>query len=184
MKRLILIRHAETDMAGTFCGHSDPPLNRRGREQLATLDAAFANREIDYIVSSDLVRAQQTAAALQSQHSIPVITDRELREIYFGVWEGLSWHEIESRFPDESLAWLQHFPEQPAPGGERYAEFCSRVKAALDRAVAGAGQNVAIITHAGVIRVALQHLMEYSYADAQERHIGYGTWFVHEVSNT
>ena len=63
MNSVLFIRHAETDMAGTFCGHSNPPINARGRQQIQTLMDALKGEEINCIFTSDLERAPATAAA-------------------------------------------------------------------------------------------------------------------------
>ena len=64
MSELLFIRHAETDMAGTFCGHCDPELNARGRDQLADLINRLGKEEIGVVYASDLRRAHATGMAI------------------------------------------------------------------------------------------------------------------------
>ena len=64
MTGLLFIRHAETDMAGTFCGHSDPPINAAGQQQVAQMISTLTSESIDEIYSSDLRRAVDTANLL------------------------------------------------------------------------------------------------------------------------
>lgn len=182
MKRLILIRHAETDLAGTFCGQSDPPVNARGMQQIPALLRALQDEQIDTIVSSDLERARQTAIALAESHRASLTYERDLREIHFGQWEGLRWDELETQFPEQSQQWLQRFPSESAPGGESYESFHSRVCSALDRILSHVEDTIAIVTHAGVLRIALQHLMGCSFEDAQARQIGYCTFFTYRAT--
>ena len=55
MSGLLFIRHAETDMAGTFCGHSDPSVNARGKQQILNLVAHLKpTKTIDEVYCSDL----------------------------------------------------------------------------------------------------------------------------------
>ena len=61
MNPIVLIRHAETDLAGKFCGRSDPGLNLAGEGQLPSLVEELAGLEIGHIYSSDLRRASATA---------------------------------------------------------------------------------------------------------------------------
>ncbi len=152
---ILLIRHPETDLAGTFCGHSDPPINRAGEAQLSSLLQGLQDEPLDAVYSSDLQRAQTLAQALAASHQIPCITLPALREIYFGDWETRSWAQIERQNPPEAAAWLSNYPHQPAPGGEALATFETRVLTELDRIFASPYERIAIVTHAGVIRTIL-----------------------------
>lgn len=99
MKEIILIRHAETAMAGRFCGHSDPDLNDAGEMQLAQIIDQVVRHGIDRIVSSDLRRAFRTAKAIGREMGIELEVHPGLREIHFGLWEGLNWSEIADQYP-------------------------------------------------------------------------------------
>lgn len=148
MSSLHFIRHAETDMAGRFCGHADPELNNRGREQAAALRL----QPLEHVYSSDLRRALGTAEAL----GLPVTVRPALREIYFGEWEGLSWDEIERGYPKYARQWMEHYPSLPAPGGEHFQDFKDRVLHEVHWLLGQRGP-LAVVTHAGVLRVVLQH---------------------------
>lgn len=93
MNDILFIRHAETDMAGTFCGHSNPPINARGQHQIQTLINTLHGEEIECIFTSDLARAAYTARALADAFRVPCIERPNLREIDFGNWEGLTWQQ-------------------------------------------------------------------------------------------
>lgn len=115
---------------------------------------------MDRVVSSDLQRAKQTAAELAAAWKRPLITYPALREISFGNWEALSWDDIESQDAAEAKRWLDLFPRAAAPGGESYSGFRERVLGAVRSIEAEAqGERVAVVTHGGVMRVVLEHLM-------------------------
>lgn len=167
MSSILFIRHAETDMAGRFCGQSDPPINARGQNQIRNLIESIEPSSIDVIYCSDLQRAVTTAHAIADAFSIPVITRQNLREIDFGQWEGLSWSEIEQRDPAYAHDWLEAFPNLPAPEGEPFAAFQTRVLAEIDALLRLAKESrSAIVTHAGVMRVVLQNLNKWTSEDA------------------
>ena len=156
---LLFIRHAETALAGTFCGHTDPPVNRRGHEQIDTLLSSLRDSEITTIYTSDLRRAHTTAQALAEAHTVPLITRPALREINFGQWEGLTWQQIEALDQPAAQQWLDHYPSLPAPGGELFADFQTRILTEVATLQALAGDQIhAVVTHAGVLRVVLQSL--------------------------
>ena len=153
-KTLLLIRHAETDLAGTFCGHSDPPVNERGRSQIEHLLLALRSHKLEAVYSSDLQRALTTARAVAASFDLPLRVTSDLREISFGNWEGFNWEQNESRDPAYARRWIAEFPKLPAPNGEEFEAFTARALQGFD-AVAASLQNAAIVTHAGVLRVIL-----------------------------
>lgn len=158
MKTCILLRHGATDMAGRFCGHSDPPLNDAGRAQIERAASLLATPP-DVVFASDLLRAKESAHILAARFGVPVQISPGLREIDFGAWESLSWQEIEQRFPAESRKWLDRFPAGEIPAGERYDVFVDRVKRETDFLVAQAQAKALIaVTHAGFIRTVLTEI--------------------------
>jgi broad specificity phosphatase PhoE len=159
MSRLILIRHATTSMAGTFCGQSDPDLDAAGAAQLCALQAHLARTPIERILSSDLRRASHCARALATQHGAPVSLHPAWREIHFGAWEGLTWSEIDRRFPDDARRWISDFPHVTPPQAEPYAEFQHRVLRQARQCLTEAQRGtLALVTHRGVLQLLLQTL--------------------------
>ena len=156
MKHLLLIRHAETDMTGRFCGHSDPELNERGHQQLAGVLDRLSEYAIRRIYTSDLRRARQTAEAIASHFEIGFEVRPGLREIQFGQWEGLSWSEIEACDPVLAKIWAERYPNSTAPGGEPLQQFERRVRAESAFLFAAATEcPIAVVAHAGFMRVLL-----------------------------
>jgi broad specificity phosphatase PhoE len=159
MDSLLFIRHAETDLAGRFCGHSDPPVNKRGQRQIKDLLRKLEGKSIDAIYTSDLSRAQTTADAIAEVHGASLIVIPGLREISFGDWEGLTWSEIEFRDADYARRWSKAFPGLPAPGGELFAMFQSRVLTEVEKLFSNPKQGcAAVVTHRGVMCVVLRSL--------------------------
>ncbi len=170
MSKIILIRHAETDMAGTFCGQSNPALNDRGRTQLAALVHVLAAEPIDAVYASDLLRARQTAQVIAQSRAVECRLRPGLREVYFGRWEGLTWEQVERADSVYAQRWIDDYPHVCAPGGERVQDFERRV---LDEVqwLSGEAKNrcIAVVTHAGVLRAVLQRLCGFSSSEAWEK---------------
>jgi alpha-ribazole phosphatase len=167
---IVLIRHANTDMVGRFCGHSDPALNAIGERQAIFVAEEVSKLGIGRICSSDLRRASQTAAAIAQRTGIAVDYLKELREIHFGQWEGLAWQEIELRFPEEADSWLREFPLQSAPDGETYTAFRERIDTAIATLLREtADMTTAVVTHGGVMRYALTEFFSFAEAEAWTR---------------
>lgn len=155
--RLIAVRHGEStwNATGRWQGVADPDLSERGQAQAAAVAARLATIEIDAVVSSDLARALQTAAAIATPHSLEVEVRAGLRERDVGAWTGLTRAEIEERFPQQWRAYRSHL-DPPIGGGESASALHRRVGTALRATVADAGSRghstTVIVAHGGPVR--------------------------------
>lgn len=159
--KIVLIRHGETawNAERRLQGHLDIALNREGERQARALGRALAGERIDHIVSSDLLRARQTAEAVAGHHGHPVRQDRALRERCYGGFEGLLYTEIAERFPAQFAAWQARDVDAELPPGanrgESFRTFYERVTGAvLGWAAAHPGQTLALVAHGGVLECA------------------------------
>jgi broad specificity phosphatase PhoE len=178
MNGVLFIRHAETDMAGTFCGHSNPPVNARGRQQIQKLLNALNGEEINCIFTSDLERAASTAAMLADAFGVPCIKKPGLREINFGSWESLKWQRIQEQDEAYARRWTETYPNLPAPGGESFADFQTRVIAEVTEILNSADRRqAAVVTHSGVMRVVLQAMCGLAENEAWELTKPYCSFF-------
>lgn len=152
---LVFIRHGQTDwnLEHRFQGQSDPPLNDTGRRQAARLAERLAAQAPDLLVSSDLLRARQTAEPLARAWGLQPLLRTGLREQCFGDIEGLRVPEVQSRHPDIWGHWLQASADFALPGGgESHRQFSARVL--TDVAVLAQtypGQRLVVVTHGGVL---------------------------------
>ncbi|SEA78557.1 histidine phosphatase family protein [Variovorax sp. YR216] len=151
---LILIRHGETDWNRElrFQGHIDVPLNDMGHEQARRLGLRLAGESVQYLVCSDLMRAQQTAAPAAQQLELAIATTVTLREQNFGVVEGMRAEEIQTLHPRAWEDWLQFREDHAMPEGESPRQFHGRIMDALGSiATAHSGRSVLVVTHGGVL---------------------------------
>lgn len=151
---LILIRHGETDWNRElrFQGHIDVPLNDLGHEQARRLGLRLVGEPVRHLLSSDLMRAQQTAAPAAQQLGLEIVTSAGLREQHFGIVEGMSAEEIQGLHPRAWEDWLQFREDHAMPEGESPRQFHARIIEALGGiAAAHAGQGVLVVTHGGVL---------------------------------
>jgi broad specificity phosphatase PhoE len=178
MNTVLFIRHAETEMAGTFCGHSDPPINPRGREQIQELLNALSKEQVGIVYTSDLQRAVSTASALAERFGVSQIATPNLREIDFGDWEGLTWQEIEIGDPAYARRWTEAYPNLPAPAGESFIAFQTRVIAEVTKILNHVDHSKkVVVTHGGVMRVVLQMYCGVSDTEAWELTKSYCSFF-------
>ncbi len=169
MNTAFFIRHAETERAGRFCGHSDPELNAEGRAQLTALADLLSAETIERVYCSDLRRATSTAQSIAATRDIPLTLRPALREIDFGRWEGLSWEQVEQMDPEHARKWMDAFPNLPAPEGESFRAFEARVLEEVHALIERDPGPMAVVTHAGVLRVVLRHLCGCSEPEAWQQ---------------
>lgn len=170
--RIIAIRHGETDWNAStrIQGHTDIPLNAKGRQQAKHMAAALAAQgDIDAVYSSDLQRAWQTAQALHqalnlassqggAPQSIPLQGEPGLRERCFGSMEGLSFGEIEAQSPDLARQWKQRDPDYAPPQGETLRQFQARIVQTVGQLAARhCGGQIALVAHGGVLDILYRH---------------------------
>ncbi|SPT74664.1 histidine phosphatase family protein [Arcanobacterium haemolyticum] len=117
LKRIILLRHGQTEnnSQARIQGTQNTPLNATGREQASQAAAVLAPLGITRIVSSDLDRAVETAAAVSRETGIGVEIDDRLRERGYGEWEGLTSVEIKAEYPEAWARWRAG--EEPGVAG-------------------------------------------------------------------
>jgi len=152
--RIVAVRHGETvwNAEMRMQGKLDTRLSARGERQARRTAAALAGEGIEAIVSSDLVRAAATAAAIADVVGLPVATDSGLRERSFGVFQGWTYAEIDERWPDDAARWRRHDPTFAPAGGESLVAFDARAVAAMTRiATQARGRTLLVVTHGGVL---------------------------------
>lgn len=151
-KRLLLVRHGESiwNAEGRWQGSADPPLSDTGRAQAAELAGYLEHEGIDFVVSSDLGRAVETATIVADALALPrPAIDARLRERDVGDISGHTREEIELKWPGLLDKWRTG-ELLKMPGGED--DITPRVTEAI-REIAGAsnGSTVLVVTHGGVI---------------------------------
>jgi broad specificity phosphatase PhoE len=161
VSRLIVWRHGNTDWNSTHRvqGQTDVALNAVGRQQAVDAAELLIKMRPDAIVSSDLQRAADTAAALAALTGLTVSYDKRLRERYFAAWQGLTMTEVAQQFPAEHARWTAG--EEVGGDVETLHELGERVAAALQAAAALAppGGTVVVATHGAAARQGIGHLL-------------------------
>jgi broad specificity phosphatase PhoE len=179
---LFLVRHGETDWNRDrrFQGHADPPLNETGREQAHALATELAGEGIELVYTSDLARAVETAEIVAARLGTDVRSMRDLREIDVGEWQGLTWQEIEERYPAGARSWHEHGAGWES--GETYEQLGERVVAALRRiASEHPEERVLVVGHGGTIRATRAFIEGLSVPESRTRSRAIGNCEVFRV---
>jgi broad specificity phosphatase PhoE/ribonuclease HI len=158
----LLVRHGETPLSAEkrFSGRGDPELNERGRAQAEAAARRLHGRRVSLVFSSPLQRARQTAEAIASVLGTDVVVEDGFVETDFGDWEGLTFGEVQQKWPKEMVAWLAD-PAVAPPGGESFAATFARVRDARDRVVtAHPAETVVVVSHVTPIKSLLRDALE------------------------
>jgi ribonuclease H / adenosylcobalamin/alpha-ribazole phosphatase len=159
---LVLLRHGETALTPSKrfsgSGGTDPGLSAAGRRQAEAVAEVLAARgTVQAVVSSPLRRCRETAAVVADRLGLEIRTDDGLREADFGAWEGLTFAEVEERYPQDLNAWLGSVRVAPTGGGESFAAVTRRVAPARDKILARyAGRTVLLVTHVTPVKTLVR----------------------------
>lgn len=154
--RIIAIRHGETawNVDTRIQGHLDIPLNDTGLWQAARVAAALAGEPIAAIYASDLSRAHTTASAIGQAVGRDVVSHTGLRERSFGQFEGKTFIEIDTLWPDDAQAWRKRVPDWTPEGGESLLALRERIaQTAQALAAQHTGEQIVLVAHGGVLDV-------------------------------
>ena len=165
MARLFLVRHGQTawNLEGRIQGHTDIPLNEVGRSQINRLSAALAAMPFAVAYSSDLSRCSAAARTLLGERDIPLHLMPELREQFYGEWEGLTYAQIEVQYPSQFDRLMTGDPTFAPPGGESVDGLVQRVggiRDQLSRAADDAGGDVLVVAHSVSLRALVVALLD------------------------
>lgn len=166
--KVILIRHGETvwNYLGKLQGHRDVPLSEVGLNQAKALAKRLEAYQIDAVYSSDLQRAYQTANAFAEPKGLLVQTVKELREMDFGKWEGMSYKQIQKTTPELWNAWVNDPISTSPPQGEPVPQMAERVYEAIKKIVSESqGKQIAIVCHGGSIRAFISKILGMKLSD-------------------
>ncbi len=158
--RIFFIRHGETqaNIEQRYSSNGGSPLTEKGYLQVESLTANFELNGISRIYSSPLDRCITLADKLSSKTGLTPIIDHRLREFDFGVFDNLTWKQAEKKYPVEFNLFCDNPGNYKIPDGESQLEFNGRVSLFIKEILAY-DIDMAVITHAGVIRSALAEIL-------------------------
>lgn len=163
--RLLLIRHGQSiaNAEARIQGQFDSPLNEQGRQQARALARRLRQEKwpVTAIYASDLSRAAETVRIVAAELELPVTLDPRLREYDAGVLNGLTWAEVEARYPDLWQEFQRGGKWVSIPGEEGNEAFRARLAAALEAIQTrheGEG-TVAVVSHGASLGMILLYLL-------------------------
>lgn len=162
---LFVARHGETEYnrTGKLQGRGiDAPLNELGESQAKQLADYLTNYEATSIISSSLTRAWQTASFYEEKVDLSLQKNKDLDEMDFGDFEGISMKEIAQELNDVQNGWKSGDVTLKIPGGESPKEVFGRADAAARSYINGVdSQTIMLFVHGRLIRILLSEWLGY-----------------------
>lgn len=157
--QISLLRHGECEGGHIFRGSTDVALSPQGFDNMLARCEAH-QWPWQHVLSSPLQRCKHFAEHVAQEKLLPLSTDKDLREIDFGDWEGQDIANMWQTNEQALLAWGQNPEAFTPPGGELLRDVATRVHHAFAQMLqAHRGQSLLVVAHGGVIRVLLAHIL-------------------------
>lgn len=152
------MRHGEPEGGDRYRGSVDDPLSSNGWDQMRRVVADY--RAWDVVITSPLQRCSAFAHEISERLAVPLETEHGFREMGFGLWEGRTAEEIMRDDRRHLVRFWRNPLQHPPPGGESLQRLRRRVMIAWDSILTRhASHRILLVTHGGVIRVILGHVL-------------------------
>ena len=155
---IYIVRHGQTEwnILGKTQGHGNSDLTAKGVEQAELLANSMVKYPVDYIYSSDLGRAYQTAEIIGNKLNIEVQKTEALREMNFGTWEGRLIKDIIEEDPALYHQWRNEPHLARIPQGETLDQIKERTDAFIKEINEKYdGKHIVLVTHSLCARIML-----------------------------
>ena len=162
---IYIVRHGQTEwnLLGKTQGHGNSDLTPKGIEQAELLADSMTKYLIDYIYSSDLGRAYQTAEIIGNKLNIEVEKTEALREMNFGTWEGRIIKDIIEEDPALYKMWRNEPHLAKIPQGETLSQIKERTDAFIKEINEKYdGKHIVLVTHSLCARIMLLSFLDSS----------------------
>ena len=160
---MYIVRHGQTEwnLLGKTQGHGNSDLTPKGIEQAELLADSMTKYPIDYIYSSDLGRAYQTAEIIGNKLNIEVERTEALREMNFGTWEGRIIKDIIEEDPELYKMWRNEPHLAKIPQGETLSQIKERTDAFIKEINEKYdGKHIVLVTHSLCARIMLLSFLD------------------------
>ena len=178
--KLYIVRHGETEwnVIKRFQGQLNTPLTEKGMEKLRETGKKLENVLFDEVYTSELGRTVASAEIILNENrgyrnkELGLKKLAELNEVYFGVWQGLTYEEVFLKYPEEANNYFYNVKNYKAENVE-----AENLKDALERFLKGINKilnihksgNILVVTHGTVFEMFINYVENNSIFDIDER---------------
>lgn len=178
--KLYIVRHGETEwnVIKRFQGQLNTPLTEKGIKKLKETGKKLENVLFDEVYTSELGRTVASAEIILNENNgyknnkLELQKLAELNEVYFGVWQGLTYEEVFLKYPEEGNNYFYNVKNYKAENVE-----AENLKDALERFLKGINKildshesgNILVVTHGTVLEMFMNYVANNSIFDIDER---------------
>lgn len=162
MSRLLLVRHGDTEFNSgrRFMGYSDIEMSPAGTQQIERLRDYLHDENIRAVYASDLKRTLATARILATGRNLDIIPCPELKELNYGLCEGMTFGEIGREYPVVAEQCTHFSVDLEFPDGENFRGFARRTLGFLKKLeTVPPRDTVLVISHNGPLKVLVCHFL-------------------------
>ncbi len=159
MFNIYLLRHGHINCKkNIYYGITDYDLSNTGVDQINNAIIKLNNEKIDSIITSPLKRTIKTAQLVADKRKLKYSIDNNLTEKSFGIFENLTFKEIEDKYPIEYMRWMKDWYNYEMPEGESAKSLHSRCIEVKNRLLYEK-KNILVVSHLGCIRYLISELL-------------------------
>lgn len=157
-RNIYLLRHGKTVGKAALNGSADIEVEQSEQQQIA-LELMSFGVSFTQVFSSPLKRCSELAELVADRNNIPLHIVPELQEMDFGDFDGVPFDELEQQWSTLESIWLDP-ANHTLPNAESLCGFRDRVVSGWTEVLSTESDNILVVTHGGVIRVLLAHLLD------------------------
>jgi len=158
VRSIYLLRHPEIKGKGRYIGRTDAELSENGLKQAERIKAYFKDIKLDMVISSPLKRCRGVAEQIALQKDTRLIIEECLAEIDFGLWEALSYNEIEKEYREEWEEYMARPLLFTFPQGDNVVNYINKSAACFERYAGEFTGNILFVSHAGFIKSVISKI--------------------------
>ncbi|MEO7446653.1 MAG: histidine phosphatase family protein [Humibacillus sp.] len=166
MADVVLLRHGATKLTPqkrfSGVGAGDPGLSAAGFDQARRAASSPLLRKGTFVgvLCSPMKRCRETAELIAAELDLPLRIEAEWREMDFGMWEGMTFDEVQDRYPDDLRAWKESPEAAPTGSTETFAGVLERMGTlAQVLSTRYADRSVLAVTHVTPIKALVAHAL-------------------------
>lgn len=163
--KLYLVRHGQTvdNLKGLFSGARDEDVCPEGKAAVMATAQKLAGVKFSRAFSSPKRRCRTTIHEIQrqNQYGFEYEIDARFTEMDFGLFEGYTFAELESKYPGQIEAYLADWQSFTFPEGDSTKTFFQNAQQAVKEVIAlgDPGENALVVSHEGFILAAVAGLI-------------------------
>lgn len=171
--KIYLVRHTRTigNDERRLVGRTDYEVTQLGQEYINKLTEKLKNIKFDKVYSSTSGRAKKTIAPLAEQNGLNIIQDDNLCEMYFGIYDGMKWEEVNKINPEIDRLHIETNEIMNIPEQETTEQVAERMYKYIEKiSKENFGKTILICSHGVAIEAFLRKITKVPFIEKREEY--------------